>query len=305
MEGKRVVVRGLSLALFAALTVWIYARLGQTYTVVLQLPLRFQLPPGRALAAAVPRHLTVHVQGTGWQLLGLQLWGHPPEVLLVVLEGSPSVGIGRQQLLRSLALPGTVVPLHLVPDTLMLQLEPARVRMLPVVAAVRPVIPEGFVLTRLQCEPESVAVQGAAGVIDSISSVSTVDTLLAIHQLHADVVLPVQVSSAVPVRLSPAQVRVRVDIQPEAEAVLEDVPIELVPNVGEDTHELLPRSVRVWVRGPLPRVAALWQHDVRVFVPYTELLRDTTGIVVPHVRVPPGVEVFRIEPATVFHWRRL
>ncbi len=305
MEHWRVVARGVSLALLAALIVWVYARLGQTYTRVLQLPLRLQLPPGMALAVAIPPRLVVHVQGTGWQLLGLHLWGPLPEVLLTVPEGSSSVGIGRQQLLRSLALPSTVVPLHLAPDTLTLQLEPAQVRMLPVVAAVRLSIPEGFVLTQLLVEPERIAVQGAARVLDSLTSVSTVDTSLVIRRLETDVVLPVQVGLGVPVHLHPERVRIRVYVQPEAEVVVEDVPIELVPRVGDQRHELVPHSVRVWVRGPLSRVVTLSRGDVRVFIPYAELLRDSTGLVVPQVRVPSGIEVFRIDPAFVFHWRRL
>ncbi|GEM_PF-1090533 len=306
MERRRTLLQGLPLAFLAAFALWLYVRLERTYVITLQIPLQIELPSGLALAATVPSTVVAYVQGSGWQMLGLQLWERPTWVTLAVPEVVPPavVGVGRQQLLRSLSLPGSVTLLHLVPDTLTLRIDRAQVRTFLVASAVRFEVPKGFVVAQLQMDPERVAIRGALSLLDSITAVSTAETLLVLRRLDTEVELPVVVKPAFPLQVRPGRVRLRVNIQPEAEVVIEDVPVEVVPAVGIGEHQITPRRVRVWLRGPLAEVAKVSVQNVQAVVPYEELLRDSTGVVSPRILVPPRMEVFRVEPPQLFHWRR-
>lgn len=293
-------------AFLVALLFWLYARLGQLYVTSVLVPLRIQLPPGVALAVTPPSEIMVQLQGTGWRLLSLAVWGGTSEAAITVPPvGVPStVGVGRQQLLHALSLPSGVVPLHVVPDTLTLSLEVVRQRRLPVRSQLRFAVPEGFVLTRLQLEPESVTVYGAERILGELVAAITPETTLAPRRQEFTFMQPLRVEAAGPVELRPQWVRLWGQLQPEAEVVLEDVPVEVVPGFFPAGHELLPRVVRVWVRGPLERLLRLSVRDVRVHVPRSLLLQDTLGVLRPQVEAPADLEVFRLEPPVLFHWQQ-
>jgi hypothetical protein len=57
------------------------------------------------------------------------------------------------------------------------------------------------------------------------------------------------------------------------------------------------------VRGPLSRVQGLTPEAFHVTVHYEELLRDTLGQLLPQIRAPQGIAVFRVEPPTLLHIR--
>lgn len=301
---ERIVV--VSGAFVFALLFWVYARLSQTYVAELRVPIRVELPPERALRVVPPSTLSVHVQGTGWQLLALELWNRPREVVLSVAEfpEAATLGIGRQRLLQLLALPAGVIALHIVPDTLTLYLTRALVRRLPVVPAFRIELPPGFVVARLQFDPDSVTVRGAQEAVESLGAVFPAESRLLPTEWEFTRELPLMVLSSLPVRLEPERVRLSVRIEPEAEAVIDGVPVELSPAFLARGHVFSPLQVRLWVRGPLERVLALSPRELQVNLPAVELLRDTTGVLVPHVRSPEGIEVFRMEPPFLFHWQQ-
>lgn len=296
--------RSVALALAAALVFWVYIKLEQDYVAVLSVPLRIQLPPETALATPVPASVEVHVQATGWRLIGVELWNRPREMVVPIPEVPlPGVfGVGRVQMTRSLGLPSGVSLLHLSPDTLTLSLERAVVRSVPVVPELRAAVPQGFVLMGLHVEPESIQVRGAESVIPTFSAVRTAPVAIVPQSKELQVEAPVVLRSSAPVELFPMQVRVSVQLQPEAEICIEDVPVEIVPSPAVADHLAMPRYVRVWLRGPLEKVLAIAAHDLRATVPYTELLQDTVGRVGVQIVAPEGTEVFRVEPPWLLHW---
>ncbi|GBD06728.1 hypothetical protein HRbin21_00532 [bacterium HR21] len=306
MQGWVERIAVLSGAFAFALLFWAYVRLSQTYVTELRIPLRVELPAELALRTMPPPVLAVHVQGTGWQLLALEIWHRPRGAVLTVPEFHEAAlfGVGREHLLRLLSLPAAVTPLHIVPDTLTLHLERAHVRRLPVVPALRIELPPGFLVAQLRFEPESVTVRGAQEALASLGAVFPAETRLVPADWEFTRELPVMVPSSLPVRLEPERIRLSVRIQPEAEGVLEGIPVELSPAFLVRGHVFFPQRVRLWVRGPLERIVALSPRELRVSIPAVELLRDTTGVLVPQVQAPEGIEVFRIEPPFLFHWQQ-
>ncbi|MCS6966229.1 MAG: CdaR family protein [Candidatus Kapabacteria bacterium] len=306
MERRRRAIWAVLVSLGAAVLFWTYTRLGQTYTATFRVPLKIQLPSEIALATPPPSELTVHVHGTGWQLLFMELWGRPSEVLLP-LHGARQdshISIGKQQLIQLLNLPGTVTLLSISPDSLILRAEQAHTRVFPITSRLRLELPQGFVLTKLLLEPDSVTVRGTMHALEGVSSVVTEDFSLTPRGEEFSVELPLTVNATLPVELMPGRVRVHGWIQPEAEVVLDGVPVEIFPALAFPRHTVVPQYVRIWVRGPLNQLAELSPQDVRVVLPYTELVRDTIGALLPQAFAPEGVEIFRIDPPRIFHWQQ-
>ncbi len=285
---------------------WAYARLSQTYVAELHIPLRVQLPPELALRKMPPPVLTVHVQGTGWQLLVLELWERPREGVLAVSEAQEgaTVGVGRQHLMRLLSLPTAVTVLHIVPDTLTLCLERALRKRLPVMPAVQVELPSGFRVAQLRVEPESVTVWGAREALTTLAAVFPAETHLVPSGWELTREIPLVVAAPLPVRLEPNRVRISVRIEPEAERVLEDVPVEIAPAFLGSKYVVVPRRLRLWVRGTLTQVLALTPRDFRITLSGVTLMQDTSGVVVPQIQSPGGVEVFRLEPPALLYWQQ-
>jgi hypothetical protein len=96
MQGWVERIAVLSGAFAFALLFWAYVRLSQTYVTELRIPLRVELPPELALRTMPPPVLVVHVQGTGWQLLALEIW-HRPRALCLPCQSftrQRSLGLG-------------------------------------------------------------------------------------------------------------------------------------------------------------------------------------------------------------------
>ncbi len=293
-------------AFVVAVAFWAYSRLEQTYVTVLSVPLRLQVPPDAALAESPPPVLTFHLQGSGWQLVRLGLWERPKEAVVTLPRvGLPAlVGIGRQQLVRSVPLPGDIIVLHVSPDTVTVALGRAQSRTVPVEPKVRVQLPEGWVLTELRVEPESVVVRGVGEALQGLGVLTLEGTLQMPQRREFAVEYPVNVQLPVPVEVVPARVRLRGRLEPEAELVVPDVPVSIVPSATLVSHEVLPTVVQVWLRGPLDKLLRVTPQALRAELPYAELLQDTTGVLVPRVVAPEGVHVVRVEPSGVFHWRR-
>jgi hypothetical protein len=299
-------LRPLLLALGAAVAFWLYAKLSLSYTVTLSVPVSAELAKQVALATPLPPKLQLYVHGSGWQLLGLLLWERPRQCVLPLQGVQPPalVRFSREQLLRLLQLPTTVAVFHMVPDTLSVRLESAVHRSVPVELRVRLRLPPGFVLSGpLAVEPQQVQLRGAAEAVAQLPQVATVDTQLEVRTARFQATIPLQLPHSLALSVSPAQVSLQGNVEQEAEAVIEDVPVALLRAPLHTPHQVLPPRVRLWVRGPLSRVQGLTPEAFHVTVHYEELLRDTLGQLLPQIRAPQGIAVFRVEPPTLLHIR--
>ncbi|MDW7996558.1 MAG: YbbR-like domain-containing protein [Bacteroidota bacterium] len=308
MERRRRAIWAVLVSLGAAVLFWTYTRLGQTYTATFRVPLKIQLPSEIALATPPPSELTVHVHGTGWQLLFMELWGRPSEVLLP-LHGARQdshISIGKQQLIQLLNLPGTVTLLSISPDSLILRAEQAHTRVFPITSRLRLELPQGFVLTKLLLEPDSVTVRGTMHALEGVSSVVTEDFSLTPR------------GEEFPRRVAPhckchfacgayawSLSGFMVGYNQKPKSCWTGFQWKFFRHSAFPATYSSP-AVRAhlgaWSLEPIGRLVS--SKDERAVLPYTELVRDTIGALLPQAFAPEGVEIFRIDPPRIFHWQQ-
>lgn len=147
---------------------------------------------------------------------------------------------------------------------------------------------------RVKIEPPQVRLTGPSRRLKKIWSVRT-DSLV-LRDVHEDVDLQVGLRPPEGIRLelSPAQVRVKVEVQELAENNIAEVPVH-VHNAGGRNVQLEPARVRVRVRGGADIVGRLKPEQIYLFVDY----RGANEGLNVQARPDSLFEVIALEPSRV------
>ena len=143
--------------------------------------------------------------------------------------------------------------------------------------------------------PESVRIEGAEEVLQSISAWSTE------RKVFKDVRGPIETEVALAdtsyvLEFRPSRVHVHVDVQAFAEKAFASVPVEVVSVPPGREIILIPPKVEIIVRGGVDQLSALSLRDFRVAVDYNVMISDSGGFVDPVISPPPGIQVVSRRP---------
>ena len=264
----------------------------------------------------------------GSSLLPVQIAIRPPagRVMIRPLEQVQALVVGpRRELLKLSAAPvrlSRVLPDTLEADQVRLELAPGDVE-LPRGVAVRvqdlqprvltveldstvqrtvPVSPvihlrsdSGYVLAEVSVVPGMVRLLGPRDRVRRVDSVRTVALELFGGELHAERVLDLDTTGFGPMRVLPASVTARVELEAITERIVTGVPVRLASEAG-GTLRALPETVTVRLRGRAARLSAMSLESIVVVADW----QGTTGPARVELRVlaPSGITA-RAEPDSV------
>jgi len=153
------------------------------------------------------------------------------------------------------------------PSGVLVSLEPAVSRAVPVAVTTRGMLPAHLALASpIGLNPPVVRARGAASRLEGLDSVHLVPLDLSrieasgIHELAVDTLEPRGV------RFTPATVTVGIRVEEEIERVLEGIPVVGVSGNGDAPVTIRPSSVDVTLRGARSLVTAVDPADLRVWV---------------------------------------
>jgi hypothetical protein len=293
------------LSLVIAFLLWLTFSLRETYTITVQMPIEIgRLPDGRALGEYPPREARVTLQGIGHELIGLQR--NPP---VLVLNASGETVDVLAAATEGVRLPSGLTVQSVSPSTISLSLEPEVSRRVPIqlVLDLDPAQDHDFLGTP-QLDPDSVTVSGARSLVHLLGAFPT-------RPLRADgvresftarVALSDTLRGLVRTNIASTEASVQVarftEGSRDVDVRVQGGPADALPVV------LLPSRVRATFRVPIDQYdRALRTPDFFAFVPYSSVLADTTGSLMPVVQPPEGLAVrdIRLEPRRVRYWVRI
>ncbi len=286
-------------SLFLAVLLWFHVRTDRVYTVERQIPLEILRPSDTLVVVGdLPQTVNLQIRATGKALLVLA-FDHPRMVLdLRSLKPHRKTRV-------------TLTPENFrYPDFLnleVLQVEPRELVVLadyrirkrvPVKARLEGAPAEGFVVTRVETQPDTALLQGAAMYVRKHRRVYTrpvpIDGVK--KPLHTQAALEVPDSPYVAV--DPRRVEVRVEVEPLVQQTYR-LPIRIkAPRTSRYRLTPRPDSVTVLVEGPASILDTLSPSRLQARVRIWKLSAGFYEVPVEILR-PRTLRVLRIEPDTV------
>ena len=252
-------------SLFLAVLLWVVAAAEEPSSLVAQVALLVEPPPGRTIER-VPSNVSVLFVGSGRELLRLS--ATPLTLTRVLPDTLTARDVTLELAPADIALPrGLKVQVQDVqPRHVVVVLDTLYQRLVPVRAAVRVHAESGFALVGpITVVPATVRVAGPEALVRGIGEVSTVPVEFTRAQGQLDQEVAIDTASLGGLRIFPAEVSIQADLEPEATREFPAVPVRLSAAAARIT--LLERdTVAVMVRGAPARISALSPESLLVVV---------------------------------------
>lgn len=285
-------------AVLFSLLLWLFVKLGYEYqsTVTVAVDV-VDVPEGMGIRSLLPETVQVQVRGGGWLLTALAA-GAPP-VLRVRPDGSTRL-VTAGTVDRLLDLPAGVVVLAMAPETLVVDLEEAATRRVPLALGDGMRFGEGYgQIGPAVFDPPAVEVTGAKSLVTAIDTLRVAPRTAEALKAPFDAAVPVRSPGGERLAFVPRTVRLLVDVQALAEKVLASVPVRALGEPPDRELILIPPRIDVTVRGGVGRLAGLEPGGVEAVVLFDDVMDDSSGFVEVRVTPPAGLEVVARRPERI------
>ena len=284
-----------------AASFWFSVTMSGSFRSRVQVPLVVtHLPDDLAVAKPLPKTIEVLLEGTGWQLL---LLSAGPQVLFEVRGKHLRSGVilTNRDLQTSMKVPPGVSAIQAYPDTLIVDVDRFITKRVPLrfdrgTLEFKP----GFGLMReIRIIPDSITLKGADRILRHIDSWAVESKEFPLIAVPLDENLAVIDSLPGIVFFDIDKVKLFVPTEEMADMVIEDIPI-VVKNVPPGREILLTNTtLNISVRGGVNFLSTLSPRNIRAEVEYAVILADTSGVFIPSIFYPTGLELLNIEPPEI------
>lgn len=275
-----------TISFILAFGLWLMVNLSRDFNLNINLPINVaNVPPDQALREPLPETAIVGISGEGWKLLNI--YNNPPSIDVNIND--TEINLYDQVRQNMNALPDINVQ-KVQPLILSVNLEERVEKKVPVISNVELSFQDQFgLLDSTSFEPDSITVTGASSLVESISAWPT-DSVM-ISDISEDIArnIPLQepeelisidrseVFFAAPVtQFTEGEVSVKINTQ--------NLPV--TSNVS-----FSPSYITVRFDVPISNYADLGDTDIfEVYVPYEDLMEDSTGFVRPHIELKEEVD---------------
>ncbi len=277
---------------------WAGVTLRDPYQTTIVVPLSIgDIPEGFAVETPIPHTLTLRVRGDGWRLALMSLGtSFRAEIPYPSLRPRRRV-ITIAELNERLTLPNGIQILDMNPDSIYVGLGRQVQKKVPVVLDCTVSFRKDFgQVGKPRLEPDSVTIAGAESVLRTIDAWHTAPVVLENLKAPVDMKVPFEDTVSYLVTPNPPSVRVQIAVEPFAETSFSGLPVDVdsVPTALEVI--LIPPRVDIIVRGGIKQLQTLGSNDFRAVVKYGIIETDTTGLVVPDILSPPGLQIVSEKP---------
>jgi hypothetical protein len=287
--------------IFSAIVLWISVKLGHQYqtTVVASVDIE-NLPPGSAVKSSIPRSLRLRLQGDGWQLVPVTMGTNLRFPIDVKSMPYQHRIITIRDVTERLSIPMGVQVASMTPDSIVVLLDTYTEKRIRVEPDLHLSFRDGYdQIGKAVVTPDSVLVGGARTVLDGIQMWNTKPIAQDNVRSPIDIIVPLSDTSGTRLGFTPDNVQVRVDVQPLAEKTFAGIPVEITDVPPTVEVIIIPPKVELVVRSGVQTLGSLVPEDLVTTIAFAEVAADTTGVLVPHVRLPEGVQLVSRRPDRV------
>ncbi len=292
-------------SLLFAVALWGYTSLNTEFTTAVEIPLYIKLPVNRALEQEPEQSIGVTVKGSGWHLFNMFLFNNSKNCTIdlsdyqiddsVFVIDKNEIQKGIRGLSNVMATEVWSKPIEIVTGKIIQK----KIPILPNIT-VNPA--EGFtVVGRVKVEPEYVIINGNENVVNRIEKWFTQFAEYDGKNKSFSQEVNILDSLVNVVNVYPPKVRISAEIQQEAEITIDDVPIQVTRGSLPASSIISPSLISVTLRGGVDELAKLSVLDISAVIDFDSIIKDSTGILYPQIKLPENIELIGNSPRYLYH----
>ena len=270
------------IAYIMALSLWFIVNLNGDYRITINIPIEVgAIPQDMALAEGLPEFLEVEVSGDGWKLVNL--YSNPPEIPIDVIEGEVNLF---NQVRQRFTVEQDVSVLKVQPLFISIGLEKKISKKIPIKLHSDLQFEDRYGLVRDPVfNPDSLTITGARSQINKIDYWMLSDTL-SLSNVREDISQIIPITPKDPlIDYDVDQIRFLADVSEFTEGEVSvyirtrNIPRGNIINYNPST---------VTIRFDVPIEQYVEVQNLRpyeVYVPYQEIVEDSTGFVTPDIEL--------------------
>jgi hypothetical protein len=252
-------------------------------------------PDGYTTGTKVPEELRLRVKGEGWRLVSLNVG---PETEFKVSVGSDS-GWHHINLFNYIQsnrwLLSEVDIINLYPDSLNFYVEKIISKKLLIVSAFNMEFKPGYDLASdIILQPDSVVVKGPASYLKERNEIRTSNKKLLALDSRTSVETELENISGF--EYSTNLIEAILDVQRIVDKQFDNVQVDVMDIPSGREVVLLPNKITINVRGGIEILGKLKPELFHAYVHYLNLVKDTSGSVVPEILLPKNVTLQYSKP---------
>jgi hypothetical protein len=292
-------------ALLFAFALWSYTSLNTNYSTYVDIPLSVKLPPTRAIEKELPATISVESRGTGWSLFNLLYLNNSKRAHVDLSETrivDSVFTIGRSDFLKGIESFETVELADVIPSTLTLHTGEIGEYFVPLVSLIEITPREGFSLVGdIRLKPDSIKIIGNDKITSQIKSWST--KTLKIDEANKQIRGTVELSDSLGdiINFNTREIQFFADVQLTLERTFYDIPIVVRDGTMPRNSKITPDKIDITVRGGLEQIKNLDVANLSVFLDFSTIAKDKSGILVPNIEFPVDIDVIQVNPPYVYH----
>lgn len=269
-------------AFIMAMSLWFIVNLNSDYNININVPLELgTIPDDMALVEGLPEFIQVEVSGDGWKLINL--YNNPPDVFIDVTEGEVNLF---DQVRQRFSVEQDVSVLKVQPFIVNIGLEPKISKKVPIRLNTDISYMDRYGVVGIpSISPDSVMITGSASQVADLEEWIIPDTL-ALNEVRDDINQVIEIGASNPLlETSISEVTYFANISEFTESEItvyirtQDLPRGKVINYN-------PSAVSIRFDVPLEQYTEIQNlRPYEVYVPYDEILRDSTGFVTPDIEL--------------------
>lgn len=280
---------------------WISLNLNQIYEIQKNLPVKIQVNKPYAVSGNIPVNLEVKFKGVGWSLIRLFTSLNMDFNYDIIGKDNDKIVIATKQYLNdNLGLAQNLTITDVEPESLVVRVDRYQEKYVKVIPRVYAECKNGYqTVGKPVIEPDSIKIGGAASILNSLKFIYTQELRFTNINSNINGIAILSDSLSNITWRSQNEVNLHINVELSADKEFQNVEI-FVPNTPADKEVLLiPQIVGIQVKGGVNQLAALDNSKIQAMVDFNQILRDTTGSVLPKFALPEGVTIISVKPEKI------
>lgn len=292
-------------SLLFAVALWGYTSLNTEFISSVELPLYIKLPVNRALEQEPEQSIGVNVKGSGWHLFNMFLFNNSKNCTIDLtdyqIDDSVFV-IDKNEIQKGIRGLSNVTATEIWSKPIQIITGKIIQKKIPIFPNISVMPAEGFtVVGKLKVEPEYVIINGNENVVKKIEKWFTQFAEYDDKNKSFSTEVNILDSLVNVVNVYPQKVRISAEIQQEAEITIDDVPIQITRGSLPASSIISPNLISVTLRGGVDELAKLSVLDISAVIDFDSIIKDSTGILYPQIKLPENIELIGNSPRYLYH----
>lgn len=288
-------------SLILSLILWFSLNLNQTYEIEKSIPVNIDVNKPFAVSGNIPLNIEVKFRGIGWSLIRLFTSFKLDFNYSINAKRNEQISIiTRDYITHNYAFAENLIITHVYPETLNVKVDRYEEKYIKLSPRVVVECKEGYqVVGSPVIEPDSIKVGGSADILNSLQYIPTKEERF--YRVSSSVVKSIPVSDTLSnlVWFSQNEVKLNINVELSAEKEFRGIEITVSGLPGDKEVLLIPQSITLRLRGGVNQLSMIDNSMIKAVLSYYTVLSDTTGSVLPDLKLPEGVTVSQILPEKI------